>query len=255
MPTNFYFQSGDTMGTTNEQRLVEDLVIESLKIYGHDVYYLPRTVVNRDTIFDEDALSQFTQAYPLEMYLENVDGFEGEGDLFTKFGIEIRDSANFILSKRRWEQMVDSTGQLSDGSTLSSFQLTARPAEGDLLYFQKTGSIFEIKYVEFQNPFYQLGKIYVFRLQCELFEYSSEAFNTGIAALDGVVDDLSLDALRFQFELENGDLLLQEDSGCIVLEDFATQRSLTNTDNADIDTFQEQEGILDFTEINPFGEI
>ena len=255
MPTNFYFQSGNTMGTTNEQRLVEDLVIESLKIYGHDVFYIPRTVVNRDTIFDEDALSQFTQAYPLEMYLENVDGFEGEGDLFTKFGIEIRDQANFILSKRRWEQMVDSTGQLSDGSTLSSFQLTARPAEGDLLYFQKTGSIFEIKYVEFQNPFYQLGKIYVFRLQCELFEYSSEVFDTGIAALDGVVDDLSLDALRFQFELESGDLFLKEDGGCIVLEDFATQRSLTNTDNADIDTFQEQEGILDFTEINPFGEI
>lgn len=255
MPTNFYFQSGNTMGTTNEQRLVEDLVIESLKIYGHDVFYIPRTVVNRDTIFDEDALSQFTQAYPLEMYLENVDGFEGEGDLFTKFGIEIRDQANFILSKRRWEQMVDSTGQLSDGSTLSSFQLTARPAEGDLLYFEKTGSIFEIKYVEFQNPFYQLGKIYVFRLQCELFEYSSEVFDTGIAALDGVVDDLSLDALRFQFELESGDLFLKEDGGCIVLEDFATQRSLTNTDNADIDTFQEQEGILDFTEINPFGEI
>ena len=247
MPTNFYFQSGNTMGTTNEQRLVEDLVVESLKIYGHDVYYLPRTVVNRDTIFDEDALSQFTQAYPLEMYLENVDGFEGEGDLFTKFGIEIRDQANFILSKRRWEQMVDSTG--------GEFQLDARPAEGDLLYFEKTGSIFEIKYVEFQNPFYQLGKIYVFRLQCELFEYSSESFDTGIANLDGVVDDLSLDALRFQFELESGELFLKEDGGCIVLEDFATQRSLTNTDNADIDAFQEQEGILDFTEINPFGEI
>ena len=247
MPTNFYFQSGDTMGTTNEQRLVEDLVIESLKIYGHDVYYLPRTVVNRDTIFDEDALSQFTQAYPLEMYLENVDGFEGEGDLFTKFGIEIRDSANFILSKRRWEQMVDSTG--------GAFQLDARPAEGDLLYFEKTGSILEIKYVEFQNPFYQLGKIYVFRLQCELFEYSSETFNTGLDDLDGIVDDLSLDALRFQFELESGDLLLQEEDGCLILEDFSAQRSLTNTDNDDIDAFQEQEGILDFTEINPFGEI
>jgi hypothetical protein len=247
MPTNFYFQSGNTMGTTNEQTLVEDLVIESLKIYGHDVYYLPRTVVDRDTIFDEDTLSQFTQAYPLEMYLENVDGFEGEGDLFTKFGIEIRDQANFILSKRRWEQLVDTSGGV--------FQLDARPAEGDLLYFEKTGSIFEIKYVEFQNPFYQLGKIYVFRLQCELFEYSSETFATGLDDLDGIVDDLSLDALRFQFELENGDLLLQEDSGCLILEDFTAQRSLTNTDNDDIDLFQEQEGILDFTEINPFGEI
>jgi hypothetical protein len=235
------------MGTTNEQRLVEDLVIESLRIYGHDVYYLPRTVVNRDTIFDEDSLSQFTQAYPLEMYLENVDGFEGEGDLFSKFGIEIRDSANFILSKRRWEQMVDSTG--------GQFQLDARPAEGDLLYFEKTGSIFEIKFVEFQNPFYQLGKIYVFKLQCELFEYSSESFDTGLDDLDGVVSDFSLDALRFQFQTESGDLLLQEDDGCLILEDFTAQRGLINSDNDDLDVFQEQEGILDFSEVNPFGEI
>ena len=91
MATNVYFQSGDTSGSTNEQRLVEDLVIESLKIYGHDVYYMPRTLVNRDTIFDEDELSKFTQSYPLEMYMENVEGYDGEGDLFTRFGIEIRD--------------------------------------------------------------------------------------------------------------------------------------------------------------------
>ncbi|MEC7436167.1 MAG: hypothetical protein VYB27_03725, partial [Candidatus Thermoplasmatota archaeon] len=148
MATNVYFQSGLTSGTTNEQRLVEDLVIESLKIYGHDVFYLPRTIVNRDTIFDEDALSSFTQAYPVEMYLENVDGYEGEGDLFTKFGIEIRDQATFILSKRRWEEVVDTSG--------GTFQLDARPAEGDLIYFSKTKSVFEIKMVEFQNPFYQL---------------------------------------------------------------------------------------------------
>ena len=107
MATNVYFQSGNTSGTTNEQRLVEDLVIESLKIYGQDVHYMPRTLVNRDTIFDEDELSKFTQQYPLEMYMENVEGYEGEGELFTRFGIEIRDQATFVLSKRRWEQMVD----------------------------------------------------------------------------------------------------------------------------------------------------
>ena len=179
MATNVYFQSGDTSGSTNEQRLVEDLVIESLKIYGHDVYYMPRTLVNRDTIFDEDELSKFTQSYPLEMYMENVEGYDGEGDLFTRFGIEIRDQATFILSKRRWEQMVDR--EEDSGGT---FQLTARPAEGDLLYFPKTKSLFEIKLVEFQNPFYQLGKIYVFRMQCELFEYSSESLDTGDSAID-----------------------------------------------------------------------
>lgn len=172
MPTNFYFQSGNTSGTTGEQRLVEDLVIESLKIYGHDVYYLPRTLVDQDTIFDEDTLSKFTQAYPLEMYLENVDGYEGEGELFSKFGIEIRDKATFVLAKRRWEDLVFTSS--------GTFQLAARPAEGDLLFFEKTGSLFEIRYVEFQNPFYQLGKIYTFKLECELFEYSSELIKTGI---------------------------------------------------------------------------
>lgn len=247
MATNFYFQSGNTSGTTNEQRLVEDLVIESLKIYGHDVYYLPRTIVNRDLILDEDALSKFTQAYPLEMYLENVDGFEGEGDLFTKFGIEIRDSATFVLSKRRWEEMVVTTG--------GDFQLDARPAEGDLLYFEKTGSIFEIKYVEFQNPFYQLGKIYVFKLQCELFEYSSEIIDTGIGDLDVVADEQSIDMLAFQFLLEDGNALVLEDNGTLILEEFAAQKALANTDNTDFDTLQDLEDILDFSEVNPFGEL
>lgn len=247
MPTNFYFQSGNTMGTTNEQRLVEDLVIESLKIYGHDVFYIPRTVVNRDTIFDEDALSQFTQAYPLEMYLENVEGFAGEGDLFTKFGIEIRDQATFVLAKRRWDDMV-----LTSGGT---FTQDLRPSEGDLLYFEKTGSIFEIKLVEFQDPFYQANKLYVFRLQCELFEYSSEEFNTGITELDKVQDDNSLDMYLYQLLSEGSDLILYEGGGSIILEEFAEQRTNANTDNEDFSSINTLDGILDFSEVNPFGEI
>lgn len=244
MPTNFYFQNGNTSGTTAEQRLVESLVIESLKIYGHDVYYLPRTLVNRDTIFEEDSLSQFTQSYPLEMYLENVDGFDGEGDIFSKFGIEIRDQATFVLSKKRWEEMVATSG--------GTFQLDARPAEGDLLFFAKTGSLFEIKYVEFQNPFYQLGKIYVFKLQAELFEYSSEVIETGIEELDAIEDENSLDTYLYQFLLESGDLLLKEDNTSIILHDFATQRSNATTDNEDFLNFTD---ILDFSETNPFGEV
>lgn len=244
MPTNFYFQNGDTSGTTAEQRLVESLVIESLKIYGHDIYYLPRTLVNRDTIFDEDTLSQFTQSYPLEMYLENVDGFEGEGDIFSKFGIEIRDQATFVLSKKRWEEMVATSG--------GEFQLEARPAEGDLLFFAKTGSLFEIKYVEFQNPFYQLGKIYVFKLQCELFEYSSEVIDTGIEALDAIEEDNSLDTYLYQIFLEDGSLLLNEDRSSVILEDYATEKSNANTDNTDLLNFSD---ILDFSETNPFGEV
>ena len=128
-------------------------------------------------------------------------------------------------------------------------------AEGDLIYFSKTGSVFEIKYVEFQNPFYQLGKIYVFKLQCELFEYSSETITTGIEDLDDVEDENSLDMLEFQFTLENGDNLQLEDRSFLILESYSTQKSNANTDNADFDALQVQDDIVDFTEINPFGEL
>lgn len=247
MPTNFYFQSGLTSGTTNEQRLVEDLVIESLKIYGQDIYYLPRTQVATDNIFDEDTLSQFNQAYPLEMYIQNVDGFEGQGDLFTKFGIEIRDQATFVLSKRRWEQLVDTSG--------GTFALDARPAEGDLLFFPLTGSMFEIKLVDFQNPFYQLSKINVFNLQCETFEYSSEVINTGIEVIDNIYEEQNIDMFLFQFLQEDGTLLLQEDNTSIILEDYALTKSTERTDNTDFITENEADDIIDFSEINPFGEI
>ena len=247
MPTNFYFQSGLTSGTTNEQRLIEDLIIESLKIYGQDIYYLPRTQVATDDIFDEDTLSQFTQAYPLEMYIQNVDGFEGQGELFTKFGIEIRDQATFVLSKRRWEQMVQTSGGV--------FSLEARPSEGDLLFFPLTGSMLEIKMVEFQNPFYQLSKINVFNLQCETFEYSSEVINTGVAVIDNIYAEQNIDMFLYQFLLEDGTLLLQEDGTSIILEDYALTKSTERTDNTDFILENEADDILDFSEVNPFGEI
>jgi len=247
MPTNFYFQSGNTSGTTAEQRLIEDLIIESLKIYGHDVYYLPRTLVDEDEIFDEDTLSKFTQAYPLEMYLENVDGYEGEGDLFTRFGIEIRDQATFVVARRRWQEMVQTT----DGI----FQLDTRPVEGDLLYFEKTNSLFEIRLVQFQDPFYQAGKLYVFKLQCELFEYSSEVIDTGITKLDAIYTDENIDMLVHQFKLETGDLFLLEDSSSLILESYSSDTDAARTDGADFQEFNDLEGIIDFSEVNPFGEI
>ena len=246
MPTNFYFQSGSGQGTTNEQRLVEDLIIESLKIYGHDTYYLPRTLVNKDTIFDEDELSKFTQAYPLEMYLDNVNGYEGQGDIFTRFGLEVRDQATFVMAKRRWEDMVQTSG--------GTFTQTTRPSEGDLIYLEKTKSLFEIKYVDFQNPFYQLNQIYVYRLVCELFEYSSEDLDTGISTIDAIETSYSQDMLEYQIQLEDGTLLLNETNGSIILETYSTGKSAP-VDNADFDSLVTLEGILDFSEKNPFGEI
>ena len=245
MPTNNYFQSGTGIGSTNEQRLIEDLIIESLKIYGHDTFYLPRTMVNKDNVFDESQLTSFTEAYPLEMYLENVQGFEGQGDIFTRFGMEVRDQATFVLAKRRWEDMVT-----RQNPTVSR---KARPVEGDLIYFQRTKSLFEIKYVEFQNPFYQANQIYVFKLTCELFEYSSEDLDTGIATIDSLETKYSQDLLEFQLLQEDGTLVLNETNGSIIKEDYSiTQEPI---DNADFDSLVTLEGILDFSEKNPFGEI
>ena len=246
MTTNHFFQSGNSIGATSEQRLVEDLVIESLKVYGHDIYYMPRTLVNQDKIFDEDELSRFTQAYPLEMYLDNVNGYEGQGDIFTRFGLEVRDQATFVLAKRRWEDLV-----LTSGGT---FTQTTRPSEGDLLYFPKTKSIFEIKYVDFQNPFYQLNQIYVFRLVCELFEYSSEDLDTGITEIDAIETKYSQDMLEYQLLQESGKLIYNETGGCIINEAYSTATS-EPIDNVDFDNLVTLEGILDFSERNPFGEI
>ena len=245
MPTNFYFQSGNTSGTTNEQRLVEDLVIESLKIYGHDVYYLPRQTGNLDGILGEDALAYFDQAYPLEMYLENVQGFEGEGELFAKFGYEFRSSATFVVAKRRWEEGV--------GLNASGLQLPDRPAEGDLLYFPKTKTFFNIKYVDFLNPFYQLGKIYTYKLQCDVFEFSSERIDTGIGEIDGITDKASQDLYRFQLLMESGEHVLNSVNDSIILEVYATSDTDPQADNDEFEV--EAESILDFTAFNPFGEV
>lgn len=244
MPTNFYFQSGNTSGTTNEQRLVEDLVIESLKIYGHDVFYLPRQTGNLDGILGEDALQYFDQAYPLEMYLENVQGFEGEGELFTKFGFEFRSSATFVVAKRRWEEGVAQN---------ATVQLPDRPAEGDLLYFSKTKTFFVIKYVDFLNPFYQLGKIYTYKLQCDVFEFSSERIDTGIDEIDSITDKSSQDIYRFQILMESGDFLLNSTDDSVILEKYATVDTDPQADNDEFEV--EAEGILDFTAFNPFGEV
>ena len=245
MATNFYFQSGSTTGSTNEQRLLEDLIIESIKIYGHDVYYLPRTSVKQDEVLGEDVLSRFENAYPLEMYLTNVQGWEGDGELFTKFGIQVTDQATFVVSKRRWEDVV--------GSNLDELlQLPSRPAEGDLLYFPRTNSMFEIKFVQHLNPFYQLNKFYIYSMSCELYQYSSEKFDTGVEEIDAAETASSQDQFEYNILMESGDLLLLQSGFSIVQEQFGTRELVPFSDNASFET--EGQDILDFTAINPFGE-
>ena len=178
MATNVYF----SQKVRTEQDLYEDIVIESLKMYGQDVYYLPREVVQEDTILNEDIESVFDDAYIIEMYISNIDGFEGDGNLLSKFGVEIRDQANFIVSKKRWNQYI---GIQNSGTN------NLRPSEGDLIYLPLSQSLFEIRFVEHESPFYQLSNLPTYTLQCELFEYSGEQIQTGISDIDTVMEDIS----------------------------------------------------------------
>jgi hypothetical protein len=171
MPTNPYVSHS----VTSEQNLYEDLIIESIRMYGEDVYYLPRDVVNRDVILNEDIESQFNNSYTVEMYIENIEGFEGEGNLLAKFGLEIRDEATFIVARKKWVEYVGN----NEASQI-------RPEEGDLIYLPLSKSLFEISFVEHEQPFYQLSNLPVYKLQAKLFEYNDEEFNTGVAEIDAI---------------------------------------------------------------------
>lgn len=183
MATNPYISQKNR----SEQSLYEDLIIESIKFYGQDVYYLPREIVEKEDIFLDSIQSQFGDAYKVEVYIENAEGFDGEGDIFTKFGIEIRDQATFVIARRRWRELV--------GDRLADAQF--RPREGDVIYLPMSESLFQVMKVETETPFYQLSQLPTFRMQCELFEFSDEDFDTGIPDIDNIEVDGS-----FQYELQ-----------------------------------------------------
>ena len=195
MAVNHYFQGGNGIGNDNEKRLHEDLIIEGLKIYGHDCYYLPRTLVNRDLILGEDSLSKFDDSYLLEMYMETTEGFAGEQEVINKFGLDIREDTTFMISKRRWQDQVDSVHtMIAEG----------RPNEGDIIYFPLMNSFFEIQFVQDQEPFFQLGNLPVYKLRCTRWEYSNERLDTGIDAIDSAETQYSLDQGLYQTSLESG---------------------------------------------------
>lgn len=170
---NLYFSDQ----VKSEQNLYENIIIESLKIYGQDVYYLPRTLVNEDRIFGDDVPSQFNSSYKIEMYIENIEGFDGEGDLFSRFGVEIRDEATFVVARKRWSQTV---GKYQN--EISS----VRPNEGDLIYLPLTKKLFQINHVEHEQPFYQLGNLPLYKMRCQLFEYNDENLDTGVDTIDAI---------------------------------------------------------------------
>lgn len=217
MATNPYFSHG----TTNERNLIEDIIIESLKMYGNDVLYIPRSLVSKDEILGEDRLSKFEHAVPLEMYFENIDNFDGQGAFIQKFGLMMEQSATLVVSRRRWEQAVGSQNITT---------LPNRPCEGDLIFFPLTKGLFEIKFVKHQDPFYQIGKLYVYKLQVELFQYSSEIINTGVADVDTFEDLKTFDTTK------NQDIDQVESFG-------------------DNNSFKTEAADVLFNEANPFGEI
>ena len=259
MAVNHYFQQGKGIGSTEEQRLYEDLIIEGLKIYGQDIYYLPRSLVNQDIILGEDTLSRFRTAHVVEMYMETTEGFAGEQEIINKFGLEIREDTTFMVAKRRFDEAVDSkTALIKEG----------RPNEGDILYMPLLNSFFEIQFVEDQEPFFQLGNLPVYKLKCTRWEYSSERLDTGVTDIDSAEDQYTLDQLAHQVSLENesGALLLENDaadgeSNYMLLETYNLQTQSLYADNLDLDTeagfdtASTADDIIDFTERNPFGDI
>ena len=275
MATSVYFDKG----TNTEQTLYEDLIIEQLKVFGHDVYYLPRTLVKEDTLFGEDVLSKFDDSYGIEMYMMEVEGFGGEKELVGKFGLEIRDEATFIVSRRRWEDII---------SADSNLIISSRPNEGDLIYFPRVKKLFQIDFVDHDDPFYQVDNLPTYRMSCTLFEYSSEVLDTGITAIDTIEDTTSLDALFYQFTLEqtgtfteywnleddtgfidletatdsgllisetetHGGSLITEYGDYVISEEYVIDTIDANAENIFIQT--QADSVLNFTEKNPFGEI
>jgi len=173
MATNHYFNHYGT--DTPDQRLVENIVIESIKSFGIDVHYMPRTEVNTDSIFGEDRISKFEDARMVEVYIKSIDGFEGDGTFVSNFGLEVRDQITFTIARRRFIDLNFETGNRDK-----------EPLEGDLIFFPLSDSLFEIKHVQDTNVFYQMGGLQTFDLVCELFEYADEAIDTGIEELDKI---------------------------------------------------------------------
>lgn len=173
-------------GSPNEQRLVQELINEQLKIYGVEVIYIPRKFVKRETILNEISSSKFDDNFAIEAYISNYDGYSGQGDLLSKFGVNLKDELSLVISRERFEDFIS---PFMESENDSEIELSSRPREGDLVYFPLGQRLFEVKFVEHESPFYQLGKLYVYELNCELFEYEDEIIDTSIAEIDEQIQD------------------------------------------------------------------
>jgi hypothetical protein len=283
LPTNRYFNH---FSYGREQDLIEDLTIESIKVFGHSIRYLPRTIVDRDDVYGEDRLSTFDAAAEVEVYIKNVDGFEGEGTILSRFGLEMRDEITFTIARKRWNQVrqeklmtevgynllletantktpsrqylsaaAQTFGFLLEEGTSDGYAITSeRPMEGDLIYFPMVDKLFEIKFVEHEEIFYQTGRLQTYDLRCELFEYSSERIDTGDATIDAIEDTYSNDLRYFQFSLEDGTGVLLTEDGDSLLQEYTLNTTDKQANNAIYRSEINADSILDFTESDPWSE-
>lgn len=221
MATSVFFNNYNNF---HEQNLIDDLVIESIRMYGIDLIYITRSLGAVDNLLNEDDLPAYNQTFEFEAYVKNVDGFEGEGDFLSKFGLQIRDSITFSVAFRTFQKYV----------TKENYE-KIRPLEGDLIYFPLNEKMFEIKNVEHESVFYQMGALQVYDMKCDLIEYSNQRFLTGNPDIDNYFKSITTE---------------------ILTANTNTLTKLSTIDPISKNVFFEQEGdsIIDFTEIDPFSE-
>lgn len=237
MPSNFYFNNFNSIG---EQGLIQDLIVESIKMYGIDLYYLPREIINLSSEFREQQTSSYNQAVSTVMYIKSVDGFDGEGEFLSSFGVQVREEITFSVANFTFNNDV---GQLTRRD---------RPLESDLIWFPLNKAVFQIKYVNVRPVFYQLGALQFYDVTCELFEYSNEIFNTGVAVIDTIYNALSTTTEPYHLTSEAGIVLTTEEG----FELFEEEYDIANEPNEQNATFT-QLGLnfIDFSQEDPFSEI
>ena len=277
MAVNKAFHTSNLTSIASERSLYQNLIKEAIQIYGHDVYYMDRQSVNEDSLFGEDTLNQFNTQHPIEMYVEDGEGYAGDKEIMTQFGLENRNEITFVVSKERFQELdrqvqiesgTDSTGgsilletgtidQSEDSSVLSTvsgdnnfyiIQDTAatdsdRPLEGDLVYHPVLTKVFEVSFVDHDEPFHQLDNNPVYKLRCRQYEYSQEVIDTGIAEIDAIEDDLSTDTTGYQFTLEqsstqNEEISIQHSVGNfgLLLEETDGDNVLFENDDSSVGT-------------------
>ena len=237
MATNFFFNN---FRSSQEQYLLENLIIESIKIYGEDMIYMPRNIGKLDQLYNEDDHSFYQQTYGIEMYIKSVDGFSGDGNFMSKFGLEIRDQVVFSMAQRVFNDEV------------GNYTAQVRPNEGDLIYFPLNNKCFQIKFVNKFEMFYQLGGLQTWEVTCELFEYSNEIFNTGIPEIDRMQTKLSTNILDYALKSENNLFLQNEDGDFITNEKYNLNVILGTETNEIFDI--EPADFIDFSQTDPFSE-